>query len=119
MGAPPRNNTRPAETKAATKSSGSRIGPTPHRGSRGGDLWAGTRPPVAIPADPGPQGEAARDAAGWQVCLDRLVARLWARPGAGSTAEQWGPVHSMYVQEFGPAAATIGPPEDWQEGQGG
>jgi len=56
----------------------------------------------------GEQGRAARDGAGWHVCLDHLVARLDGtgppEPGA------WPRVHAEYVRRFGPAAATIGPP---------
>ena len=53
------------------------------------------------------KGKAARDAAGWHVCLDRLAAHL---DGAGEVP-QWRDVHERYVEEFGPDAATIGPPE--------
>jgi uncharacterized protein YndB with AHSA1/START domain len=42
------------------------------------------------------RGKAARDGAGWHVC-DQMKA--------------WHDVHSHYVESFGPAAATIGPPE--------
>jgi len=52
-------------------------------------------------------GKAARDAAGWHVCLDRLAARL---DGTGAGTE-WTEVHDGYVARFGPEAATIGPPE--------
>ena len=54
------------------------------------------------------QGKAARDAAGWQVCLEALEARLAraAPPAPG----RWQQVHPGYVTGFGPAAATIGPP---------
>jgi uncharacterized protein YndB with AHSA1/START domain len=51
-------------------------------------------------------GKAARDGAGWHVCLDALEARL---DGATPTTE-WQAVHPRYVEEFGPDAATIGPP---------
>lgn len=52
-------------------------------------------------------GKAARDAAGWHVCLDALEAEL-----AGTQPDgQWQPVHAEYVERFGPEAATIGPPE--------
>jgi uncharacterized protein YndB with AHSA1/START domain len=53
------------------------------------------------------KGKAARDAAGWHVCLDRLAAHL---DGAGEPAD-WTDVHPDYVARFGPDAATIGPPE--------
>ena len=54
-------------------------------------------------------GKAARDAAGWHVCLDLLAAHL-----DGATEPDpprgWPEVNRDYVQAFGPAAATIGPP---------
>jgi uncharacterized protein YndB with AHSA1/START domain len=54
-------------------------------------------------------GKAARDAAGWHECLDRLGAELdgGEQPSPGSV---WERVHDGYVEEFGPEAATIGPP---------
>jgi uncharacterized protein YndB with AHSA1/START domain len=55
------------------------------------------------------QGRGARDAAGWHVSLDGLVAHL---DGAGpDSGQDWTAVHAVYVDRFGPAAATIGPPE--------
>jgi uncharacterized protein YndB with AHSA1/START domain len=58
----------------------------------------------------GEQGKAARDAAGWHACLDLLGAHLdgAAAPDVGG---RWAAVHPEYVGSFGPAAATIGPPE--------
>jgi uncharacterized protein YndB with AHSA1/START domain len=55
------------------------------------------------------QGKAARDAAGWHACLDRLAAALDG--DAADTGEDWQGLHRRYVDAFGPAAATIGPPE--------
>ncbi|HLZ27268.1 MAG TPA: SRPBCC family protein [Chloroflexota bacterium] len=55
-------------------------------------------------------GKGARDAAGWHVCLDNLVAHLDGREPSGTPAERWHAVHSVYVARFGPEAATIGPP---------
>ena len=54
------------------------------------------------------QGKAARDAAGWHVCLEALAARLDGTepPAAG----RWTQIHPGYVTRFGPEAATIGPP---------
>jgi uncharacterized protein YndB with AHSA1/START domain len=53
-------------------------------------------------------GKAARDAAGWHVCLEALEAYLdeTAPPPAG----RWQQVHRDYVARFGPGADTIGPP---------
>jgi hypothetical protein len=56
-------------------------------------------------------GRAARDAAGWHVCLDDLAAHLDGQVVLGPAAERWPTVHEEYVQRFGPEAATIGPPE--------
>src|SRR5690348_9200962 len=53
-------------------------------------------------------GKAARDGAGWHTCLDALEASLAGSPL--DTAERWQAVHPSYVERFGPAAATIGPP---------
>jgi hypothetical protein len=42
------------------------------------------------------------------VCLNALEEAL--RDDAGQPTVTWADVHSLYVQNFGPAAATIGPP---------
>jgi uncharacterized protein YndB with AHSA1/START domain len=55
-------------------------------------------------------GKAARDAAGWHVCLDGLAADLGAGP-APAMPDSWQAIHPSYVSDFGPAAATIGPPQ--------
>ena len=57
------------------------------------------------------QGKAARDGAGWHVCLDSLEAALRGDPAARETMDTWREVHTHYVESFGPAAATIGPPD--------
>ena len=57
-------------------------------------------------------GKAARDAAGWHECLDRLVVEV---DGGGSHAawgETWRRVHPLYVAALGPEASAIGPPGD-------
>jgi uncharacterized protein YndB with AHSA1/START domain len=55
------------------------------------------------------RGKAARDGAGWHVCLDALERALeGSKPGT-----DWAGVHDEYVRRFGPEAATIGPPEGW------
>ncbi len=60
-------------------------------------------------------GKAARDAAGWHVCLDQLVDGTDPdrRP-----PERWRVVHAVYVDRLGPAASTIGPPEEWERVHG-
>jgi len=59
------------------------------------------------------RGKAARDAAGWHECLNRLVSELngedpskWGKP--------WRDLNSIYVERFGPEASTIGPPPGWE-----
>jgi uncharacterized protein YndB with AHSA1/START domain len=55
-------------------------------------------------------GKAARDGAGWHVCLDALELDLDGRVKPWEDAAHWRDVHPGYVDAFGPAAATIGPP---------
>ncbi|MGH9281102.1 MAG: SRPBCC family protein [Acidimicrobiales bacterium] len=54
-------------------------------------------------------GKAARDAAGWHVCLDALVLHL---AGDGQSPPDWKPLNDEYNERLGPEASTIGPP-DW------
>jgi uncharacterized protein YndB with AHSA1/START domain len=56
-------------------------------------------------------GKAARDAAGWHTCLDFLDAALDHVTPTLTSSERWKEVHGDYVVEFGPRAATIGPPD--------
>jgi uncharacterized protein YndB with AHSA1/START domain len=55
-------------------------------------------------------GKAARDGAGWHVCLDQLADALGGVPHADSGADRWAELHPEYVAAFGPEAATLGPP---------
>jgi uncharacterized protein YndB with AHSA1/START domain len=55
-------------------------------------------------------GKAARDGAGWHTCLDQLAYHLDGEEAPWSSEERWGQVHDSYVEDFGPEAATIGPP---------
>jgi uncharacterized protein YndB with AHSA1/START domain len=55
-------------------------------------------------------GRAARDAAGWHVCLDLLARHLDGQPATSPDARSWQAAHAVYVDRFGPDAATIGPP---------
>jgi hypothetical protein len=57
-------------------------------------------------------GKAARDAAGWHACLDALEAHLSGEQPALTSGQRWEQVHPVYVERFGPEAATIGPPQD-------
>jgi uncharacterized protein YndB with AHSA1/START domain len=61
-------------------------------------------------------GKAARDAAGWHECLDRLGDHLNGTP-LGAWGEAWSAVHARYVAAFGPEASAIGPPDP--SGNGG
>lgn len=54
-------------------------------------------------------GKGARDAAGWQVCLEDLSAHLDGAD-AGATEERWPPIYAAYQDAFGPEASTIGVP---------
>ncbi|MFL5824748.1 MAG: SRPBCC family protein [Solirubrobacteraceae bacterium] len=56
-------------------------------------------------------GKAARDGAGWHKCLDALESALQGEPDARERLGDWSEVHAVYVERFGPEAATIGPPE--------
>jgi uncharacterized protein YndB with AHSA1/START domain len=59
-------------------------------------------------------GKAARDAAGWHECLDRLGAEL-AHAELPAWGEHWQVVHPRYVARLGAAASTVGPPEGWED----
>ncbi len=52
-------------------------------------------------------GKAARDGAGWHVCLERLE-HVW--DGTPPSPDRWRVVHPHYVDALGPEASTIGPP---------
>jgi len=55
-------------------------------------------------------GKASRDGAGWHACLDVLEHHLAGAEPPWSPEEHWADVHPGYVDRFGPAASTIGPP---------
>lgn len=57
-------------------------------------------------------GRAARDAAGWHLCLDLLEDRLAGEEPPANGGNRWETVHAEYVEVLGPEAATIGPPEE-------
>jgi uncharacterized protein YndB with AHSA1/START domain len=58
-------------------------------------------------------GKAARDAAGWHYCLDRLGFALAGTPR--DPDDSWKALNDRYIEQFGPEAATIGPPEGHPE----
>jgi uncharacterized protein YndB with AHSA1/START domain len=55
-------------------------------------------------------GKAARDGAGWHVCLDQLEHHLDGATPPWAPSDRWREVHPSYVERLGPEAATIGPP---------
>ncbi len=55
-------------------------------------------------------GKAARDGAGWHVCLDALELDLDGLEKPWADDEHWRELHGGYVDAYGPQAATIGPP---------
>jgi uncharacterized protein YndB with AHSA1/START domain len=57
-------------------------------------------------------GKAARDGAGWHVCLDQLAHHLDGQEPSWTSVDRWKEVHPFYVKAFGPEAATLGPPEE-------
>lgn len=63
-------------------------------------------------------GRAARDGAGWHVCLDRLAFDLGGEQPPWTQDERWRAVHRGYVGRFGPDAATVGPPAEWEQAYG-
>jgi uncharacterized protein YndB with AHSA1/START domain len=60
-------------------------------------------------------GRAARDGAGWHVCLDLLGCALSDSKAPWTQDDRWRSVHRGYVAAFGPQAATIGPPAEWEQ----
>jgi uncharacterized protein YndB with AHSA1/START domain len=56
------------------------------------------------------RGTAARTGAGWHTCLDTLAYALAGQAVPWTGDQRWRQVHPSYVSQFGPEAATIGPP---------
>jgi len=63
-------------------------------------------------------GRAARDAAGWHVCLDLVGLDLSGQRAPWAQDERWRAVHRGYVAVFGPDAAAVGPPAEWEDTYG-
>ncbi len=57
-------------------------------------------------------GKAARDAAGWHVCLDTLERNVDGRAAPRSEDEPWQALMQRYSELFPAEASTVGPP-DW------
>jgi uncharacterized protein YndB with AHSA1/START domain len=58
-------------------------------------------------------GKAARDAAGWHVCLDLLEGHIKGEAPPADRGGAWKGVHARYVEILGPEAATMGPPREF------
>jgi uncharacterized protein YndB with AHSA1/START domain len=56
------------------------------------------------------RGTAARTGAGWHTCLDTLTYALAGQAPPWTGDQRWRQVHPSYVSQYGPEAATIGPP---------
>jgi uncharacterized protein YndB with AHSA1/START domain len=57
-------------------------------------------------------GKAARDGAGWHVCLERLEYELAGESPPWPSAEaHWREVNAECQRRLGPEASTVGPPE--------
>jgi uncharacterized protein YndB with AHSA1/START domain len=63
-------------------------------------------------------GKAARDAAGWHVCLEQLAFTCDGADVPWQQPERWRVVHRGYVERLGPEAAVIGPPLEWEQAHG-
>ena len=63
-------------------------------------------------------GKAARDAAGWHVCLELLAGAFDGSPEPAPDGQRWREVHPHYVAAFGPDASVLGPPQAWQDEYG-
>jgi hypothetical protein len=63
-------------------------------------------------------GKAARDGAGWHVCLDQLAHALADSQPPWTHPDRWRAVHPDYVTKLGPEASSIGPPTEWEDAHG-
>jgi hypothetical protein len=48
--------------------------------------------------------------AGWHACLDVLAYEVAGAAAPWTPSERWADVHDGYVEDFGPEASTVGPP---------
>ena len=55
--------------------------------------------------------KAARDGAGWHVCLEQLDHVVGGTSLPWEPTDRWRAVHPHYVQRLGPEASAIGPPD--------
>jgi uncharacterized protein YndB with AHSA1/START domain len=63
-------------------------------------------------------GKAARDAAGWHVCLDQLAHVVHGTGLPWEPPDRWRAVHPAYVARLGADASRVGPPEAWERAHG-
>jgi hypothetical protein len=56
-------------------------------------------------------GRAARDGAGWHLCLEHLEHALDGTRPPGPPGERWSAIHVGYVERFPPEAAALGVPD--------
>jgi uncharacterized protein YndB with AHSA1/START domain len=59
-------------------------------------------------------GKAARDAAGWHVCLEQLSYVAADEEVPFTPSDHWRVVHPDYVARLGPEASVLGPPDESQ-----
>jgi uncharacterized protein YndB with AHSA1/START domain len=57
-------------------------------------------------------GKAARDAAGWDVCLEQLAYVCAGASPPWLAPDRWRAVYPRYVERLGPGASAIGPPPE-------
>lgn len=58
--------------------------------------------------------KAARDGAGWHVCLEQLAYVADGQDLPFTPSDRWRVVHPDYVARLGPEASALGPPEEWE-----
>jgi uncharacterized protein YndB with AHSA1/START domain len=63
-------------------------------------------------------GKAARDGAGWHVCLEKLAQDLAGDADRDGMDTRWRTVHPLYVESLGPDATVEGPPQEWEDAYG-
>ena len=63
-------------------------------------------------------GKAARDGAGWHVCLEQLAYVAGGEELPFTPSDRWRVVHPDYVARLGPEASALGPPEEWERVHG-
>ncbi|HEX3802323.1 MAG TPA: SRPBCC domain-containing protein [Solirubrobacteraceae bacterium] len=62
--------------------------------------------------------KAARDGAGWHVCLEELAFDLAGETDRVGMDMRWRAVHPAYVARLGPDGAVDGPPQEWEDAYG-